>query len=808
MRILKFGSSTLSTSENILKVKKIVEEQKGDVAVIISAFGNLTNLLNSAIELAVVQDKKFMSEIKNINAFVLSIVNDLFGSDKNIQLFDRITSLLKQLAVSLGSIYELKIVSGKIKDKILSYGDYISSLIFYSLLKDAALIDSREIIKTDAVFRKANVNFKLSEKLIKEKFKNINKIAIIPGFIGSNEYSETTTLGRGGSDYTASIIAAALDAKTLEIWTDVDGFMTADPNIVEKAFPIKNLSYAEALELSHFGAKVLYTPTIQPVYKKGIKILIKNVFNPDAEGTIISNSAGECEDKIKGVSSIDKIDLITIQGPGMAGVQGISGRLFSKLAEYKVNIIFITQASSEYSISFAIILDDTETAVNAINEEFYTEIEIKNEIKINVEKELSIVAIVGENMKNTPGISANLFQSLGRNGINVIGIAQGSSELNISVVIKEKSLKKALNVIHEGFFLSPSKEIHLFIVGTGTVGSALLKQLHQQKKKLLKQHHLKINIVGIADIDKMIINSNGIDISTYQDDLKNNGISLNLFKFSDSIIDLNLRNSIFVDCTASKDVSDLYLKLLNSYISVVAANKIACSSEYETYKKLKKTALERKVKFMYETNVGAGLPIINTISNLINSGDKIIGIEAVLSGTLNFVFNELSENVPLSKAIQKAKEQGFSEPDPRIDLSGIDVVRKILILARDAGYTIEQKDVEIKGFLPDDFFKGSTEDFWNKIKTVDADFEKKRKKLEKENKKWRFIASLKNGKASVELKTVDYTHPSYPLVGSNNIILLTTERYKEQPLIIRGYGAGAEVTAAGVFGDIMQVAHI
>ena len=571
---------------------------------------------------------------------------------------------------------------------------------------------------------------------------------------------------------------------------------------------MKQLSYAEAMELSHFGARVIYTPTIQPVYQKKIKVYIKNAFKPDAKGTLITDNPGSVECPIKGVSSIDHIDLITISGPGMVGVKGISGRLFSNTARHDVNIILITQASSEYSISFAIDPSDTKKAVTAIEEEFRGEISQKNEIRINVEEELSIVAIVGEGMKQTPGISANLFRSLGRNGINVIGIAQGSSELNISVVIKNKSLKKALNVIHEGFFLSRFKEIHLFLVGTGIVGGALIKQIRQQQQELMKNQKLKLNVIGIAEIKKMIIDTNGIELDNWAERLKKEGEKVNLSKLVDNIIELNLRNGIFVDCTASKEVSDCYYKLLNSFVSVVAANKIACSSELELYKRLKKTALDRNVKFMYETNVGAGLPIINTINNLMNSGDKILKIEAVLSGTLNFIFNELSEKVTMSKAIAMAKEKGFSEPDPRIDLSGIDVVRKILILSREAGYQIEQKDIEVKTFLPTECFEGSLDDFWRKVKKYDNLFEEKRKELEKSGRKWRFVASLDGGKASVALKEVDSSHPSFSLVGSNNIILLTTTRYKEQPMVIRGYGAGADVTAAGVFGDIMQVAHV
>ncbi|MBN2519172.1 MAG: bifunctional aspartate kinase/homoserine dehydrogenase I [Bacteroidales bacterium] len=789
-------------------VKSIIDKQVNKLALVVSAFGDSTDVLISISELAAMHDLKYEDEVNKFKSYILTIIKNLFGRNNHDEIVIKVTDLFKELEDLVSSVYRIKNLSEKIKDKILSYGEYISASVIHSYLKNTVLIDASQLIKTDSNFGKANVDFEKSNKLILERFKSLEKVAVIPGFIGSNDSAEITTLGRGGSDYSASIIAAALNAEILEIWTDVDGFMTADPKIVEKAFAVKQMSYAEAMELSHFGAKVIYTPTIQPVYQKKIKVVIKNAFNQQAEGTVISATADKDIYPVKGVSSINDIDFLTIHGPGMVGVKGTSGKLFSNLAKHDVNIILITQASSEYSISFAIDPYDTKRAIEAIEEEFKLEITEKNAIKINVEKELSIVAIVGEGMRHTPGISANLFQSLGRNGINVIGIAQGSSELNISVVIKKSSLKKALNVIHEGFFLSHYKEIHLFLIGTGVVGGALINQLKQQQKELLNQQKLNINLIGIADIDKMIIEPNGINFENCLAKLKEEGKPVDLKKYTDEIIQLNLRNSIFVDCTASKEVSDCYYKLLNSFISVVAANKIACSSEMELYRKLKKTALDRNVKFMYETNVGAGLPIINTINNLINSGDKIIGIEAVLSGTLNFVFNEISGDVSLSKAILKAKELGFSEPDPRIDLSGIDVVRKILILSREAGYPLEQKDVKVKTFLPAECFEGTLDDFWKKVKKYDNDFEERRKELEKSGKKWRFVASLNNGNARVELKEVDASHPSYPLVGSNNIILLTTTRYKEQPMIIRGYGAGAEVTAAGVFGDIMQVAHV
>ncbi len=631
----------------------------------------------------------------------------------------------------------------------------------------------------------------------------------MPGFIASAPTGETTTLGRGGSDYTAAIIAAALEAEVLEIWTDVEGFMTADPKKVEKAYTIENLTYAEAMELSHFGAKVVYTPTLRPVYKAKIPVLVKNTFNPESKGTLINGNVSEPgKSPIKGISSIDHIDLVTLQGPAMVGVTGTSARLFGALAKRNVNVILITQASSEYSITFAVSPAHTSDASESITEEFDREIIRDKELKIVIEKNLSVIAIVGEKMKNTPGISATLFRSLARNGINVIATAQGSSELNISVVIKNESLRKALNVIHDGFFLSPYKEMNLFVAGTGLVGSSLIRQLQKQSKVLFDDHHVKINLLGLANSRKMITGQKALQLDSCRDLLRDEGEKADIREFIQRIRKMNLRNSVFIDCTADARVAALYCEILSAYSSVVTANKIACSSEYTYYQQLKSTAHERGVRFMFETTVGAGLPIIKTISDLVLSGDKIHKIEAVLSGTLNFIFNEMSSELPLSRAIRKAKEKGYTEPDPRIDLSGTDVVRKILILAREAGYQMEQKDVEVNKFLPDSCFDGDLNEFYRKVEELDGEFEKKRLELVKINKKWRFFATLDNGKARVELVEVGQDHPSFYLEGSNNIVLLTTERYRELPMVIKGYGAGADVTAAGVFADLMRVVNV
>ena len=696
----------------------------------------------------------------------------------------------------------------KTKDHLLSFGERLSSFIISNAFEKASCIDMRHLIKTNSNHGNAQVNFEISNANIFEVFNNFSGIAVVPGFIASNKKGQITTLGRGGSDYTAAIIAAAANASVLEIWTDVDGFMTADPRKVSKSYVIDDLSYSEALELSHFGAKVLYTPTLHPAYKKNIHILIKNTFNPAAKGTLISKEGGSnARSPIKGISSIDQIDLISLQGSGLPGISGTSMRLFSALAKKNINIILITQASSEFSISFAIDPGDTKMAIRAIREEFEIEIEIKKRIDLKIEEDLSIIAIVGEKMKNTPGISANLFSSLGRNGISVIATAQGSSELNISVVIKQTQLRKGLNSIHEGFFLSHIKELHVFLVGTGTVGKNLLEQMQAQNKKLLKDLNLNIKLVGLSNSRKMSIVEKGVDLNNWQAEL-DNGEKANMDLFLDKIKDLNLRNSVLVDCTANEDIANLYEKIFDQYVSIVTANKIACSSTYPQYLSLLNKAREKSVDFLYETNVGAGLPIISTINDLIKSGDKIVGLEAVLSGTLNFIFNTLSEDISLSEAVKLAKEKGFSEPDPRIDLSGKDVMRKLLILSRESGYTLEEKDVELKSFLPDSCFIGDEENFWSEIEKLNDSFEEKRRSLLEQNKKWRFVAKLKEGKASVELVELGEDHAAHRLAASNNIILITTERYKEDPLMVQGYGAGAGVTAAGIFADIIRIAKV
>ncbi len=809
MKVLKFGGSSVGSPEIIMEVKRIVEEQPKPCVVVVSAFKGITDQIIATSILASLRDKNYEKGIESIYLRHQEVVDKLIPAAKKEAVRKYLDLLMHDFKDLLYGVYLLADLTPKTQDHLLSFGERLSSFIISNIIEDSHCVNMQNFIRTDSRFGNAQVDFDRTNALIFEELDGLKDVVVAPGFIAANEKGDITTLGRGGSDYTAAIIAGAIDAEVLEIWTDVDGFMTADPRKVTKAYPIAHLSYSEALELSHFGAKVIYTPTLHIAYQKNIPIKILNTFNPDAPGTLISREPeNNSESLIKGVSSMDDIDMITIEGSGLPGVTGISKRLFTALASRLVNIILITQASSEYSISFAISPADTEKAEEAIREEFQVEMKYKKIIEMEIEKHLSIIAIVGEKMKNTPGISASLFTSLGRNGISVIATAQGSSELNISVVIKREVLKKALNVIHEGFFLSHYKELHLYLVGLGTVGKDLLRQISQQQEVLMMEHNLKINLMGIARSKKMLIKEDGISLKDYAADLEKDGEPTNTSVLLEKIAALNLRNSVFIDCTGSELIAELYDPLFDMYVSVVTANKIACSSEYSNYLNLKQKARKRGVKFIYETNVGAGLPIINTINDLIKSGDHISKLEAVLSGTLNFIFNTISAEIPLSKAVKMAQEKGFSEPDPRIDLSGLDVMRKLLILSREAGYGIQEKDVKMKRFLPDSCFEGSPEDFWNELRKLDNDFESRRKKLESEGKKWRFFARLENGNPSIELLEVDSSHPAYALADSNNIIMITTDRYKDWPMIIRGYGAGAAVTAAGVFADIIRIANV
>ncbi|HBL77764.1 MAG: bifunctional aspartate kinase/homoserine dehydrogenase I [Bacteroidetes bacterium GWF2_42_66] len=809
MKVLKFGGTSVGNAENIRKVRNICSKQDDDIIVVVSALGGITDKILNAARMAALDTGYFNVEITAIKERHFELIDDLFGEENNIPLEERVTDLLDELEKIIRGISMIGELTPKTLDKIGGFGERLSSLIISEFIPGAQWFDSCNFIRTDSHFGKARVNFDVTNRLIKKTFSNFSGLAVVPGFIASNEAGEMTTLGRGGSDYTGSILAAALDASALEIWTDVNGFMTADPRVISKAYTIRTLSYSEAMELSHFGAKVIYPPTILPVYQKEIPVKIKNTMEPEAEGTLITGSNPNGKDlPIKGISSISDITLVTVQGLGMVGVTGISMRLFGALAKEDINVILISQASSENSISFAINTGSAEKAEMAIRDEFEREIATQQINKITVESNLSIVAIVGENMKHTTGIAGKLFHTIGKNGINIIAIAQGASELNISWVVKDSDLRKTLNVVHESFFLSENIELNIFLLGIGLVGGNLLKQIHLQQPKLLKEKHLKIKLAGVANSKKMLLSRDGIDIANYKERMLSEGETSNIEGFKNEIIGLNMYNSIFVDCTANTEVADIYHELLNANVSIVTANKVAASSEYSNYVSLKKTAKRKGVKFLFETNVGAGLPIINTLNDMVNSGDKILRIEAVLSGTLNFIFNTISEKIPFSQTIRMAKEQGYSEPDPRIDLSGMDVVRKLLILVRESGYVIDKEDVTINKFIPDNYFEGSADDFWKLVPGIDAEFEQKRKKLVSANKCWRFVARFEEGKAEVGLQEIEQGHPFFDLQGSNNLVMFTTERYHEFPMIIKGYGAGADVTAAGVFADIIRVSNI
>ena len=808
MKVMKFGGTSVGSVNSILSVKRIVESASEPVIVVVSALGGITDKLINTSKMAAAGDSAYEGEFREIVYRHVEMIKEVIpAGEKQVSLQRQIGELLNELKDIFQGIYLIRDLSAKTSDTIVSYGERLSSIIVTELIDGAKWFDSRTFIKTERKHSKHTLDTDLTNKLVKEAFQSIPKVSLVPGFISSDKTTgDVTNLGRGGSDYTAAIIAAALDAASLEIWTDVDGFMTADPRVISTAYTITELSYVEATELCNFGAKVVYPPTIYPVCHKNIPIIIKNTFNPDGVGTVIKQEVSNPQSKaIKGISSINDTSLITVQGLGMVGVIGVNYRIFKALAKNGISVFLVSQASSENSTSIGVRNADADLACEVLNEESAKEIEMG---EIPPERDLATVAIVGENMKHTPGIAGKLFGTLGRNGINVIACAQGASETNISFVVDSKSLRKSLNVIHDSFFLSEYQVLNLFICGVGTVGGSLVEQISCQQQKLMMENGLKLHVVGIIDAAKAMFSREGFDLSNFRQELLEKGKDSSLQTIRDEIIGMNIFNSVFVDCTASADIASLYKDFLQHNISVVAANKIAASSAYENYRELKTIARQRGVKYLFETNVGAGLPIINTINDLIHSGDKILKIEAVLSGTLNYIFNKISADIPFSRTIKMAQEERYSEPDPRIDLSGKDVIRKLVILAREAGYRLEQEDVEKNLFVPNDFFEGSLEDFWKRVPSLDADFEARRQVLEKENKHWRFVAKLENGKASVGLQEVGANHPFYGLEGSNNIILLTTERYKEYPMMIQGYGAGAGVTAAGVFADIMSIANV
>ena len=825
MKVMKFGGTSVGSVKSILSLKEIVEAEARTqpVIVVVSALDGITDKLIAMSQMAKQGDEHYREEfdamVRRHHLMIDTIIHDI---NKRVDLINNVDQLFDQLKSILYGVYLVHDLSKKTEDTIVSYGERLSSHIVAGMVKNGVRMNSRDFIRTEKKQGRHVLDTELTKQLVKETFAEINSkksevrsIYVVPGFIARDrDTHETTNLGRGGSDYTAAIIAAVLDAEVLEIWTDVDGFMTADPKVIKSAYTINELSYVEAMELCNFGAKVIYPPTIYPVCVKNIPIKVKNTFNPGHPGTLIKDKIEDDNKPIKGISSIKGTSLITVTGLSIVGVIGVNRRIFTTLANKGISVFMVSQASSENSTSIGVRDEDAAAAAEVLNAEFAKEIETGAMYPMLVESGLATIAIVGENMKQTPGIAGKLFGTLGRSGISVIACAQGASETNISFVVDGKFLRKSLNVLHDSFFLSEYKVLNLFICGIGTVGGMLLEQIRTQQQFLMQSRRLKLNVVGISDVDNFVLDRDGIDLDNYEKILRA-GFPANTEHMRDEIVKMNIFNSVFVDCTASRQIAMLYQTFLEHNISVVAANKIAASSDYDSYLKLKQTARDRGVWFRYETNVGAGLPIIGTINDLCNSGDKILKIEAILSGTLNFIFNEIAADVPFSETVKRAKEQRYSEPDPRIDLSGTDVIRKLVILTREAGYKVEQDDVEKHLFVPDSYFEGSIEDFWKRLPELDADFEARRKVLEAENKRWRFVATMEadendpsSFKTSVALKEVPYGHPFYGLEGSNNIVLLTTERYKEYPMLIQGYGAGAAVTAAGVFANIMSIANI
>lgn len=796
----------METAQSMRQVRSVIESAGDPVVVVVSALAGVTDLLTAAAI-----DASSGRDFKNIQQTIEKKHYDVTGSlfDDPSRVNAKLGGLLADLSDLLHGVALLKELSPRSMDAIVAHGELLSSAIIHLFIADSLWFDSRSLIVTNREGSRNIVDSELTGRLLSEAGSKLGSINIFPGFIASDRSGVTTTLGRGGSDYTAALLAAAFGASELEIYTDVDGFMTADPKVISRAYTINHLTYSEAMELSHFGAKVIYPPTIMPVCQKGIPIRIKNTFRPHQPGTLIDAVPnGSPESHIKGISSIQDVSLLTIQGPGMVGVTGISQRLFGALAHNFINVVLISQASSENSISFVVRATEAAAARQAVETEFASELMAGHILPVCQENNMAVVAIVGERMKQTTGVAGKMFHALGTNGVNVYAIAQGASELNISIVIKNEFLKKSLNSLHDAFFLSRHKVLHLFLAGVGTVGSKLVEKLCRQAARLKASDRLVIRIAGVSNSRSMVFDPQGMNPDLVGE-LLAKGEPATPEQFCERIKQLNLANSVFVDCTASEKVASVYHELLKSNVNVVTANKIAGSSSYGVYKLLKDTAREKGVKFLFETNVGAALPIISPINDLLKSGDRIIRLEAVLSGTLNFIVNGISPTARLSEVIAAARAHGYSEPDPRIDLSGLDVARKILILARESGNAIDFEDIEKEPFIPDSFFVDeSVDSFMERVKQLDDEFEQRRASLEAEGKKMRFVAVLENGKASVGMKFIDQNHPFFHLEGSNNVVLIWSDNYNEHPMQIKGYGAGADVTAAGVFADIIKVANL
>ncbi|MEI7626742.1 MAG: bifunctional aspartate kinase/homoserine dehydrogenase I [Bacteroidota bacterium] len=814
MQVLKFGGSSVANATNMNKVVEIVLKAalKEPTILVVSAMGGVTDSLINTGKLAESGDESYKTILKELEQKHLDAVRDLLPIQQQSATLSQVKQKFNELEAISDGVFLLGELSDRTNDKMVSYGEILSSLMIAAKIKSVETstvwVDSRLLIRTNSEHGKASVDFAFTTENITGFFNtSAAKIYVAPGFISSDQHNHTTTLGRGGSDYTGAIYAAALQASVLEIWTDVSGMMTADPRLVNNARPIHRISYQEAMELSHFGAKIIYPPTIQPVMKQNIPVWIKNTFAPEEYGTLIENSSAHTDNIIRGISSINKISLLSLEGSGMVGIPGFSKRLFEALANESVNVILITQSSSEHSICVGINEAETAKAKRAIDHAFSFEIQSGKVEPLKVEKGLSIVALVGEQMKSHPGISGKMFGVLGRNGINVRAIAQGSSEKNISAVLSAFDVQKAINVLHEEFFETTYKQLNLFIAGTGNVGGKLLAQIQKQYQYLQDNLRLQIRVVGLANSKNNLINEEGIDLNSWKEKLTDSSKGT-IHNFVDTIINLNLRNSVFVDVTANADVASVYSKLLGKSISVVACNKIACSSSYESYHHLKSLAREFNALYLYETNVGAGLPVIGTLNDLLRSGDQVTKIQAVLSGTLNFVFNHYDGKKPFAQVVRQAQDEGYTEPDPRLDLGGTDVMRKIMILAREAGQKLEMEDISNEYFLPASCFEGSVADFYAEMEKQETHFKAIYEAAAAKNCKLKFVASYENGKASVGLQHIPANSDFYHLYGKDNLVLFFTERYPEQPLVIKGAGAGAEVTASGIFADIIRVARV
>ena len=822
MQVLKFGGTSVANAENIKKVISIVSHSiinKEPAIVVVSALGGVTDLLLDAAAMATTGNLDYIEKIKLIEKRHNECIEQLISKDNRTELLKLMEVAFEEIRNLCNGVLMLNELTARSRDRVASYGELLSSQIIASAFKSNGLDvdwkDSRLLIQTNSAFGAAAVDFEITNAKIVSSFSNDNHLLyILPGFIASDSNGVTTTLGRGGSDYTASIIAAAINASKLEIWTDVSGMMTADPRLSSNAKIIPQISYQEAMELSHFGAKVIYPPTIQPVMNKNIPVWIKNTFAPQDYGTVISNSQQiaasiqkESNNIVRGITSINNICLITLEGSGMVGIPGFSKRLFEALSNEKINVILITQSSSEHSITVAIDSNVAQRAIVAVDLAFTNEIELQKVEPLKIEKDLSIVALVGENMRNHTGVSGRMFSAMGRNGINIRAIAQGSSEKNISAVINTTDVKKTINILHEEFFETTYKQVNVFLAGAGNVGSKLLAQLNQQADFLQEKMRLNIRLTGIINSRTMLINESGIDLKNWQS-LLNDAPKADLNKFVENIIELNLRNTVFVDITAHETVANVYAQLLQKSISVVACNKVAASSAFENYKKLKDLSREFNAQFLFETNVGAGLPIIGTINDLMHSGDRIHKIEAVLSGTLNFVFNNYDGKQKFASVVKQAQDEGYTEPDPRLDLGGTDVMRKIMILARETGEQIEMESIVNNSFMPEECMQGTVEDFYSSMEKYESHFKKLFEEADANGNKLKFVASFQNGKAAVGLQHINPQNDLFHLYGKDNVVLFYTDRYKDQPLVIKGAGAGAEVTASGVFADIIRASKI